>query len=352
MNPDRRIGILGGGQLARMLAIACAELGFSVHIYCPEKHCPAAQVSNSVTTGDYTDKKKLCEFSNSIDILTYEFENIDLEGLKTIEKDVPIFPSIRALETSQDRYLEKTFLNNLGIKTTPFYKIDSLRDLETLVNRTKKQFLVKTRKFGYDGKGQLLIKNYADIKKKFNKDSVNPSIAEEILDFDKEISIILARDLTGKIKTFEPGENKHESGILFSTLVPAHISKKIEKEAIEISKKIATNLEYIGVMGIEFFLKSENLYVNEIAPRVHNSGHWTLDACNVNQFQQHIRAISGLPLLSPERYSEVTMYNLIGTPETKKKFPENAKYYFYGKRESRPGRKMGHVNIIKKKGVN
>ncbi len=348
MSPIKNIGIIGGGQLARMLALSCANLGFYVYIYCPERNCPAAQVSNSVTTGSYTDKNKLRQFSKSLDILTYEFENIDSSGLKEIEKETTIFPPVKSLEIAQDRYLEKSFLHDLGIKTTPFYKIDNLFDLELLVKKEKKQFLLKTRRFGYDGKGQFQINNYNDIKKNFSEKCISPSIAEEFLDFDKEISIILARDTKGKMKVFEAAENRHKEGILISSSVPAKISKKTEKEAIFISKKIAVNLNYIGVIGIEFFLKNNKLYVNELAPRVHNSGHWTMDASNISQFEQHIRAISGLPILSPKRYADVKMYNLIGTLDTKKKFLKNAKLYLYGKAEIRSGRKMGHINIIKK----
>ena len=348
MSPTRNIGIIGGGQLARMLSMACADLGLCVHIYCPDKDCPAAQVSNSITNGDYTDKKKLRKFSKSLDILTYEFENIDTIGLKEIEKEITIFPPVESLEIAQDRYLEKSFLQSLGIRTTPFYKIDNSLELEILLKQKKKQFILKTRRFGYDGKGQVRIKNYSDIKRNFPQQLLAPSIAEEVLNFDKEISIILARDIKGKIKIFEAAENKHKGGILYSSLVPAKINKKTKKDAISVSKKIALNLNYIGVMGIEFFLKNEKLYVNELAPRVHNSGHWTLDGSNVSQFEQHIRAISGLPILSPKRYAGVTMYNLIGTLGTKKKFHRNAKVYLYGKSEVRSGRKMGHINIIKK----
>ncbi len=348
MNPIRNIGIIGGGQLARMLSMSCADLGFHVHIYCPENDCPAAQVSNSITNGDYKDKNKLREFSKSLDILTYEFENIDSSGLREIEKEVTICPPIISLEIAQDRFLEKSFLLDLGIRTTPFYKVDDFSDLELLVKRKKKQFLIKTRRFGYDGKGQVLVKNYSDLERKFSKQLITPSIAEEVLDFDKEISIILARDTKGEMKVFEAAENQHKDGILFSSLVPAKISKKIEQEAILISKKIASNLNYIGVIGVEFFVKNQKLYVNEFAPRVHNSGHWTMDASNISQFEQHIRAISGLPLLSPERYADVNMYNLIGTLDTNKKFHKNAKLYLYGKSEVRSGRKMGHINVIKK----
>ncbi len=348
MSPIKNIGIIGGGQLARMLSLSCANLGFYVHIYCPEIDCPAAQVSNSITNGDYTDKNKLRQFSKPLDILTYEFENIDSSGLKAIEKETMIFPSVKSLEISQDRYLEKSFLNDLGVKTTPFYKVETFSDLELLIKQKKRRLLLKTRRFGYDGKGQVLIKNYSDIKRKFPTKLISPSIAEEVLDFDKEISIILARDIKGKMKAFDAAENKHKDGILVSSVVPAKISEKTKKEAVLISKKIALNLNHVGVIGVEFFLKSEKLYVNEIAPRVHNSGHWTMDASNINQFEQHIRAISGLPLLSPERYANVSMYNLIGTLDIKKKFLKNAKHYLYGKNQIRSGRKMGHINVIKK----
>ena len=351
MSPNNRtIGIIGGGQLAKMLASAAAELGFKINIYCPDGDCPAAQMANKMVLGNYDENEKLVAFAKNIDVLTYEFENIDTKALEELEKIVDIRPSVKALKISQDRYTEKSYLNSLEIKTTQFYKIDKVSDIEKHFIKIKNPILIKTRRLGYDGKGQVLIKTQDDINKHFLGNVLSPSIAEKVISFDKELSVIIVRDKQGNIKAFEPGENVHEHGILITTTLPASISEALKNNAIEIAKKIVSNLDYIGVMGVEFFLKGKELIVNEIAPRVHNSGHWTMDGSYSNQFQQHIRAIMGLPLLSTERHSEVIMFNLIGKITSDLVKNELAKVYIYGKKDSRPGRKMGHVNLIKKKG--
>ena len=350
MSLNKTIGILGGGQLAKMLAIAAANLGFNINIYCPDRDCPAAQVANKVTFGNYDDSENLVAFAKNVDILTYEFENIDTKALEELDQQVEIRPSIKALKISQDRYTEKSYLNSLGIKTTQFYKIDSVADIEKLLNRLKKPILIKTRRLGYDGKGQVLIKNQDDINQYFFRKNLAPSIAEEVMSFDRELSVIIVRDKKGNIKAFEPGENVHEHGILLTTTLPTSTSEALKNHATIIAKKIVDDLGYIGVMGVEFFLKEHELYANEIAPRVHNSGHWTMDGSYSSQFQQHIRAIMDLPLLSTERHSDVIMYNLIGTVTSNLVNNELAKVYIYGKKDVLPGRKMGHVNLIKKKG--
>jgi 5-(carboxyamino)imidazole ribonucleotide synthase len=350
MNPNRTIGIIGGGQLARMLATAAAELGFEINIYCPDRDCPAAQVANKTVLGNYDDNEKLVAFAKNINVLTYEFENIDTKALEELEKVVDIRPSVKALKISQDRYTEKTYLNSLGIKTTKFYKIDEVSDIEKHFVKIKKPILIKTRRLGYDGKGQVLIKTQDDINEYYLKNEFSPSIGEEVLRFDKELSVIIVRDKEGNTKAFEPGENVHELGILVTTTLPSSISEALRNDATEIAKKIVGDLDYIGVMGVEFFLKGKELLVNEIAPRVHNSGHWTMDGSYSSQFQQHIRAIMELPLLSTERHSDIVMYNLIGKVTSDLLKNELAKVHIYGKKDPRPGRKMGHVNLIKKKG--
>ena len=350
MNPNRTIGIIGGGQLARMLATAAAELGFEINIYCPDRDCPAAQVANKTVMGNYDDNEKLVAFAKNINVLTYEFENIDTKALEELEKVVDIRPSVKALKISQDRYTEKTYLNSLGIKTTKFYKIDEVSDIKKHFVKIKKPILIKTRRLGYDGKGQVLIKTQDDINEYYLKNEFSPSIGEEVLRFDKELSVIIVRDKEGNTKAFEPGENVHERGILVTTTLPSSISEALRNDATEIAKKIVGDLDYIGVMGVEFFLKGKELLVNEIAPRVHNSGHWTMDGSYSSQFQQHIRAIMELPLLSTERHSDIVMYNLIGKVTSDLFKNELAKVHIYGKKDPRPGRKMGHVNLIKKKG--
>ncbi|MDC3107595.1 5-(carboxyamino)imidazole ribonucleotide synthase [Paracoccaceae bacterium] len=350
MSPNKTIGILGGGQLAKMLAIAAADLGFNINIYCPDRECPAAQVANKMVFGNYDDNEDLVAFAKNVDVLTYEFENIETKAFEELEQIVDIRPSIKALKISQDRYTEKSYLNSLGIKTAQFYRIDEVSDIEKLLIKLKKPMLIKTRKLGYDGKGQVLIKTQDDINKHFLKEKIAPSIAEEVINFDRELSVIIVRDKEGNVKAFEPGENVHENGILVTTTLPSSTSKALKNEATIIAKKIVDDLGYIGVMGVEFFLRKHELYVNEIAPRVHNSGHWTMDGSYSSQFQQHIRAIMDLPLLSTERHSDIVMYNLIGKVTSNLINNELAKVYIYGKKDARAGRKMGHVNLIKKKG--
>ncbi len=351
MSPYRTIGVIGGGQLARMLATAAAELGLEINIYCPDRDCPAAQVANKTVFGNYDDNEKLVAFAKNIDVLTYEFESIDTKALEELEKIVDIRPSVKALKISQDRYTEKRYLNSLGIKTSPFCKIDEVSDIEKYFIKIKKPILIKTRRLGYDGKGQVLIKTQDDINENFLTNEISPSIAEEVLKFEKELSVIIVRDKEGNTKAFEPGENVHQHGILITTTLPSSTSEALNNDAIEIAKKIVNDLDYIGVMGVEFFLKGEELLVNEIAPRVHNSGHWTMDGSYSSQFQQHIRAITDLPLLSTERHSDVVMYNLIGKVTNDHVKNELAKVYIYGKKDSRLGRKMGHVNLVKKRGA-
>ena len=350
MSPNRTIGILGGGQLAKMLAAAAADLGYNINIYCPDRGCPAAQVANETVFGSYDNEDKLVDFAKNVDVLTYEFENIETEALEKLEKIVEIRPSIKALKIFQDRYTEKSYLNSLDIKTTQFYKVDEIQDIEELLIKVKKPILIKTRKLGYDGKGQVLVKTQNDVKENFRENQLLPSIAEEVIRFDKELSVIIVRNKEGNIKTFEPGENMHEHGILLTTTLPSSIGKELLNDASIIAKKIVDDLDYVGVMGVEFFLKERQLFVNEIAPRVHNSGHWTVDGSYSSQFQQHIRAIMDLPLLSTERHSDIIMYNLIGKVTSNLVNNELAKVYIYGKKEIRPGRKMGHINFIKKKG--
>ena len=350
MSPNRTIGILGGGQLAKMLATAAADLGFNTNIYCPDRDCPAAQVANKTVVGSYNNDDRLIDFAKDIDVLTYEFENIETKALEELEKIVEIRPSINALKICQDRYTEKSYLNALDIKTTQFYKIDEVQAIEELLIKVKKPILIKTRKLGYDGKGQVLVKTQNDIKENFRENQLSPSIAEEVIRFDKELSVIIVRNKEGNIKTFEPGENMHEHGILLTTTLPSSIGKELLNDASIIAKKIVNDLDYVGVMGVEFFLKERQLFVNEIAPRVHNSGHWTVDGSYSSQFQQHIRAIMDLPLLSTERHSDIIMYNLIGKVTSNLVNNELAKVYIYGKKDARAGRKMGHVNLIKKKG--
>ena len=350
MSPNKTIGILGGGQLAKMLATAAADLGFNVNIYCPDTDCPAAQVANKIVFGNYDDNENLVAFAKNVDVLTYEFENIDTKALEELDLFVNMRPSVKALKISQDRLTEKSYLNSLGIKTAQFYRIDEVSEIEKLFTRLKKPILIKTRRLGYDGKGQILVKTLDDINDHFLGKKLFPSIAEEVISFDRELSVIIVRDKKGNIKTFEPGENVHKSGILVTTTLPSSTSEVLKNDAVTIARKIVANLDYIGVMGVEFFLKENELYVNEIAPRVHNSGHLTINAFNVSQFENHVRAVCGLEQIPLKKISNAKMMNLLGNQITHyrniQKFNENEFFFDYLKKDIKEKRKMGHITTL------
>jgi 5-(carboxyamino)imidazole ribonucleotide synthase len=350
--PGARIGILGGGQLGRMLAVSAAELGFNCHIYCPEENPPAGEVAASTTCAAYEDEAALTRFAESVDVVTYEFENVPEKAAALLEAHVPVRPGPLALATAQDRLTEKTFLREAGIATAPFAAVSSLEDLKQAVETIGRPSILKTRRFGYDGKGQVKIEGDTDLAAAFEEIGKQPAILEGFVPFTREISVIVARGTDGGIAAYDPGENIHKNHILHTTTVPAAIGETTAAEAMEIARKLIGALSYIGVMGVEMFhLETEGaLVVNEIAPRVHNSGHWTQDGCAVSQFEQHIRAITGWPLGDPARHADTQMLNLIGDDAHNwQAFAQDAKchVHLYGKKEARPGRKMGHVNRIR-----
>ncbi len=343
--PGAVIGILGGGQLGRMLALAAAPLGFRVHIFEPGAGCPAAEVAARCWTAPYDDENMLQEFARSCDVVTYEFENVPTAALDLIEAIVPIRPGRRALAVSQDRLEEKRFLEGLGLRVAPFSEVNDATDLGAAVARLGTPSILKTRRFGYDGKGQVRITGDLPPVEA-------PSVLEGFVDFSAEVSVIGARGLDGQVVCFDPGENVHEGGILATTTVPARLPRGLQTDAVLIAGKILNALDYVGVMGVELFVTRDGLVVNEIAPRVHNSGHWTQDACLTDQFAQHIRAVAGLPLGDGQRHSDAVMENLIGTigdPQAVLAEPKAA-LHLYGKAEARPGRKMGHINRIRPRG--
>jgi len=353
MKPDlsknKTIGILGGGQLGRMLSSSASKLGFKSHIYDPQKGCPASQVSDLTTVASYEDIKALTNFAKSVDVVTYEFENIPTQALDVIENYVSIYPNRKALLTSQDRLTEKQFLNNIGLNTAPFVNVETDAELKNAINKIGSDSILKTRRFGYDGKGQARLNsktNLVDILLSFQG---QPCILEGLINFDQEISVIGARDQHGSISCYDPGENIHQNGILRTTIVPARINKKIATDAIIITGKILNALDYIGTIGVELFVKDNKLIVNEIAPRVHNSGHWTQNGCVIDQFEQHVRAITGLPLGDGNRHSNVKMTNLLGDDILNLEQLLNARnsaVHLYGKKDIKSDRKMGHVNQL------
>ncbi len=346
--PGATIGILGGGQLGRMLALAAARLGFRCHIYDPAPDGPAAQVSAAATVSGWDDMAALQAFAEACDVVTYEFENIPAEALDLVSKQAPIHPGRRALATSQDRLDEKTFLNSLGLRTAPFAAVDGPQDLEAAIAATGLPAILKTRRFGYDGKGQVRISTATEAPDALSELNGAPAILEGFVEFDREISVIAARGADGATVAFDPGENYHEKGILRRTQVPATVSRAAAQDAVLIAARILGALEYVGVVGVELFEQNGVLVVNEFAPRVHNSGHWTQNGCLIDQFEQHIRAIAGWPLGDGRRHSNVVMENLIGDGVLRvpQLAAEGAALHLYGKAEARPGRKMGHVNRI------
>ena len=346
--PGSTIGILGGGQLGRMLSTAAARLGYRSHIYEPGT-APAADVAHALTQAPYDDLDALARFARDCDLITFEFENIPAPALDVLARTTPLFPDRRALETSQDRMAEKTFLAGLGLATAPFAPIDSPADLAAALAATGTPAILKTRRLGYDGKGQARVMASADGPAALNSLQGAPAIAEGFVHFSREISVIAARGRDGSVSAYDPGENVHTDGILATTTVPAALPLKLRTDAVLIASRILSALDYVGVMGVELFVTPDGLVVNEIAPRGHNSGHWTQAGCAVDQFEQHIRAIAGWPLGDGHRHANVVMENLIGADVDRARAlaaQPGVQIHLYGKAQARPGRKMGHINRV------
>jgi 5-(carboxyamino)imidazole ribonucleotide synthase len=351
--PGSVIGILGGGQLGRMLSVAASRLGYRTHVYEPAANPPAGHVADRVTTAAYEDAAALAAFAASVDVVTYEFENIPASALDLIEAVRPIHPNRRALTISQDRILEKVFLTGLGLRTAPYAAVEVRADLTAALDRIGAPAILKTTRLGYDGKGQARIMAPADAAAAFAVMQGAPAVLEGFIDFSREVSVIAARSLSGEVAAYDPGENVHRDGILHTTTVPARLSPSERTDAVLLAARVLNALDYVGVMGVELFVTPGGLVVNEIAPRVHNSGHWTQNGCAVDQFEQHIRAVTGWPLGDGSRHANVVMENLIGDdidriPALSRE--ANTAIHLYGKAEARPGRKMGHVNRIAPKG--
>jgi len=351
--PNSVIGILGGGQLGRMLALAAARLGLQCHIFAPEPESPAFQVAAAHTCAAYADEKALAAFAAAVDVVTYEFENVPAETAALLGRLKPLAPGAEALATSQDRFTEKTFLSKIGLATAPFAAVEDGESLEKAIARIGRPAILKTRRFGYDGKGQTTLEADTALDRAWAAIGAKPAILEGFVAFEKEVSVIAARGWDGAIAVYDVPENHHAGHILRKSIVPAAIASETEAEARDIAARITTALDYVGVIGVELFLAREDgrerLIVNEIAPRVHNSGHWTMDACLVSQFEQHIRAVAGWPLGSPDRHSNVVMTNLLGGEADSWRDLAREPHtgiHLYGKAESRPGRKMGHVNRL------
>jgi 5-(carboxyamino)imidazole ribonucleotide synthase len=347
--PGSVIGILGGGQLARMLALAAAPLGLKCHIFAPETDSPAFHVSASHMVAQYTDESALLEFAAEVDVVTYEFENVPVAAVEFLERLKPVRPGSKALRVAQDRLNEKQVARDLGALTASFAAVNSVEELRAAVKEVGLPAILKTVRMGYDGKGQAKLLSADDIEPAWAAMKNASAILESFVNFEKEISVICVRGVDGSFAAYEPTENVHRNHILHTSTVPAVLEVELAIEAVYLAQRMADTLDYVGVMGVEFFVGAHSLYVNEIAPRVHNSGHWTQDACVVSQFEQHIRAVAGWPLGATFRHSDVVMTNLLGdeAAQWEKLADEpNLGLHLYGKAESRPGRKMGHYNRI------
>lgn len=350
---SKTLGILGGGQLGRMSAMAAACLGIKTHIYCPEDGCPASLVTNAFTCADYEDKKALEKFAKEVDVISYEFENIPLETVEFLKQSTPVYPDSKLLEVSQNRLKEKDFLNSIDIPTAPWAPCHSAEDIAvTLGKWSATECIIKTARFGYDGKGQIFHRDGDDVERSWNELNTQEAVIEGVIDFDCEISVIVARDLMGQSVAYPAVQNEHKNHILSKTIAPAPVSADIQQKASEMVHRLAEAVDLVGVLALELFVtKDGELLANEIAPRTHNSGHWTIDACAVSQFENHVRCVCALPVGPTVPHSAAEMVNLIGDDvndlDTYLEM-ENAHIHLYGKEEARAGRKMGHVTILKK----
>ncbi len=347
LKPGSTIGILGGGQLGRMLALAGANLGFDIVIYTPEKDAPASRVAAQTFVARYDDETALAAFAEKCAAVTLEFENVPVGALQMIAAaGVPVRPGAEALRVSQDRFAEKTFLTELGLATARYEPIDGPGDLENALLSFRGPGVLKTRREGYDGKGQAWLKSPEEAQAAWNALGDVPCILEAVISFEREISVLVARGVKGETTTWAPPHNVHARGILSRSSVPSGLSKAIEDEARRQAVTLANALGYVGVLALELFVLSDGtLIANEFAPRVHNSGHWTPEACETGQFEQHMRAVAGWPLTATRRLFDAEMINLIGEDGNVdvSRLAPGDKLILYGKRDARPGRKMGHI---------
>ena len=349
--PGGVVGILGGGQLGRMLSMAAARLGLDVHILAPESDTPAGRVSAECLTAAYDDESALIEFASRCNVVTIEFENIPSKTLEFLQaQGTPVFPNPKALDVSQDRLSEKEFLSAISVPPVPFEAIDAADQIAPALERLGGKGVLKLRREGYDGKGQLVIETGCNADNVFRELRSAPCVLERFTPFIGETSVIIARAQDGVCAMYEPPRNEHGGGILHRSTVPSGFTEGVEVQARAHARKLAESLDYVGVLALEFFVMEDgSLYANEFAPRVHNSGHWTDDACYVSQFEQHIRAVCGWPLGPTTRHSNVEMLNLLGDEDIDQwsdRAAQGEAVRIYGKRGGGSGRKLGHVNRL------
>lgn len=345
------IGIIGGGQLGRMMALSAKAMGYRIIVLDPTEDCPAAQVSDEQIIADYDDKVALRELAEKADLVTYEFENIDYDALKMTQDLVDVPQGAELLSITQDRILEKAYLESANINIAPYAIIVDKEEIETEIKSIGYPAVLKTAQGGYDGKGQVVLHDADDIERAARLLRYGSSVLEAWIPFEKEISIVVARGKDGQVETFPVAENVHVNNILHTTIAPADVSADVHEEAEEIAKKLADVLQLCGVLAVEMFVtKSGAIYVNELAPRPHNSGHFTIEACSISQFTQHIRAIVGLPLIKPELLKPALMINILGqhVEAVNEKMIDYPHWFvhYYGKKDTKINRKMGHVTVL------
>ncbi len=354
LSPGATIGILGGGQLGRMLAIAALKLGLRTHIFAPDSEAPAYDAAAARTIAAFEDEEALAGFAEAVDVVTFEFENVPTATVEFLAERVPVRPGVRALALTQDRVTEKTFLRDIGLHTAAFVGVEDAGALARAVAELGRPAVLKTRRFGYDGKGQSLIREGSNVGAVHRALGSSPMILEAFVAFEREISVVAARSMEGAVAAYDLCENEHDHHILARTRAPARVAPEIDVEAKRIASVVLEELDYVGVLAVEMFVTRdrqgrESLVVNEIAPRVHNSGHWTLEGAQTSQFEQHIRAIAGWPLGAPRRRGRAEMHNLIGEDAEDWRdilAQPDLCLHLYGKLEIRPDRKMGHVTRI------
>lgn len=355
INPPAMLGMLGGGQLGRFFVIAAHEMGYQVTVLDPDKNSPAGKIADVHLCANYDDADALKQMAERCQAVTTEFENVPASTLEQLAESIIVRPSAASVAIAQNRVLEKNFIKEAGLPVAPFAVINQASDLPDDTSALYPAIL-KVARFGYDGKGQARVKNQAEAIDAFTQFKHEVCVLEQMLPLDLEVSVVLARDAQGNVAAFPTVENSHLNGILDVTIAPARCSEVIKANAQELAKKLAAKLDYVGVLAVEFFLVGQRLLVNEIAPRPHNSGHFTIDACITNQFEQQVRVVAGLPLGDAHLHSEAVMVNILGDswiegqePPWNKGFAhQNLKLHLYGKHEPRKGRKMGHFTVIGK----
>jgi 5-(carboxyamino)imidazole ribonucleotide synthase len=351
--PGATVGVLGGGQLGRMFTLQAHSMGYGVVVLDPDPLSPAGAVADRHIQADYADEKALALLAAECAAVTTEFENVPAAAMETLARTSRVRPPVAAVATSQDRIAEKSFLSGHGLPTAPFHPVNDLQELQRGLAGLRLPALLKTSRLGYDGKGQALVETAADARRALEQFGGVPCVLEERLTLECELSVVVARGEDGETAPFPVAENQHRNGILETSVVPARVSEKMAREAQELAVGLAQQMEYVGVLGVELFVSGGRLLVNEMAPRPHNSGHFTMDACSADQFEQQLRALCGLPLAHPWLLSSVAMINLLGDLWTtgEPRWEEALKrpgvrLHLYGKAQARPGRKMGHLNCL------